>query len=72
MIYSKRFPNYLQNTRHFSREDTSLDIATADVWRNLYLQLPTAQDEDILADRQTIQALPPDDTWPCSRCHCVQ
>ncbi len=71
MIYSERFPNHLRNTRHFSREDTSLDITTADVWHNLYLQLPTAQDEDILADWQTIQALPPDDTWPCGQCHCV-
>ena len=71
MIYSEKFPNDLRNTRHFSQEDTFLDIATADIWCNLYLQLPTAQDEDILADWQTVQALPPDDTWPCSQCHCV-
>ena len=71
MIYSEKFPHDLRNTRRFSREDTFLDIATADVWRNLYLQLPTAQDEDILADRRTVQALPPDDTWPRGQCHCV-
>ena len=65
IIYSERFPNHLRSTRRFSREDTSLDIATADVWCHLYLQLPTAQDEDVLADRQTIQALPPGDPWPC-------
>ena len=71
IIYSKRFPNYLWRTRHFSREDISLDIETADIWCHLYLQLPTAQDEDILADQQTVQALPPGDTWPHGQCHCV-
>ena len=71
MIYSEKFPNHLRNTRRFSREDIFLDIATADVWRNLYLQLPTAQDEDVLADWRTVQALPPDDAWPRGRCHCV-
>jgi hypothetical protein len=71
MIYSQKLPNDLRSTRRLSREDIVLDIATADIWRHLYIQLPTAQDEDILADRRTVQALPPDDAWPRGRCHCV-
>ena len=71
MVYCEKFPNHLWSARHFSREDSLIDIATADVWNHLYIQLPTAQDEDVLADRRTVQALPPNATWPHGQCHCV-
>ena len=46
-------------------------IACIDVWRKLRIHIPDVQDDDLISQAHSIEAVPPSTIFPYGHCHCV-
>jgi Plavaka transposase len=46
-------------------------VAYLDVWRKLRIRTPDVQDDDLVSQAHSIEAVPPSTAFPYGHCHCV-
>jgi hypothetical protein len=46
-------------------------VACLDVWRRLRIRTPDVQDDDLVSQAHSIEAVPPSTAFPYGHCHCV-
>lgn len=46
-------------------------VACLDVWRKLRIRIPDVQDDDVISQAHSIEAVPPSAAFPYGHCHCV-
>jgi hypothetical protein len=53
------------------RSTVALHVDFIDVWRKLRIRVGNVQDDDQISQEHQIEAIPPSDSLPYGRCHCV-
>jgi Plavaka transposase len=73
-------PDLPEKLQHFLRanlqgdphgQEESMDVQFIDVWRKLRIHISDVQDEDAHSQDHSVEAIPPSESLPYGRCHCV-